>query len=479
MAESFFFYDLETSGFNPREARVMQFAGQRTDLQLQPIGEPINVLIQLTDDILPDPGAILVTGITPQTTRADGITEAEFLRLFTDQVATPGTVFVGFNTIRFDDEFMRYMHYRNFYDPYEWQWQDKRSKWDVLDVVRLTRALRPDGIKWPVDTNGKPTNRLELLTSLNKLDHANAHDALSDVHATIAVARLIYNKQSKLFNYLLSMRDKKAVQQLVESDQPFVYASGQYSSEFEKTTVAIKLASHPKKQGYLVYDLRYDPAQFANKTPAELSTLMRWTKDPDAVRLPVKTLQANRCPAIAPLSVLDKDSQKRLQLHPEIIENHRQKLAGLKTFADNVLKAIELTSKEQQTQLLASPQDVDSQLYDGFFNNRDKTVMSAIRASDPSDVSELAKDLQDQRLKTLLPLYKARNYPKKLTDEERELWEQYRTHRLMDGDKSSRAYKFFASLQEMSERPGLTDQQKFLIEELNLYAESILPEPNL
>jgi exodeoxyribonuclease-1 len=196
MAASFFFYDLETSGFNPRTQRIMQFAGQRTDLELKPVGEPVNELIKMTDDCLPDVDAVLITGITPQQTIAEGLTEAEFLRIFENEVATPGTIFVGFNTVRFDDEFMRCLHYRNFYDPYEWQWREDRSRWDILDVVRMTRALRPDGIQWPFNLDGKASNRLELLTGLNKLEHEHAHDALSDVEATIAVARLLRNKQT-------------------------------------------------------------------------------------------------------------------------------------------------------------------------------------------------------------------------------------------------------------------------------------------
>ncbi len=177
MAKSLFFYDLETSGISPRSARIMQFAGIRTDLNLKPIGEPVNILIKLTDDALPDPDGIIITVITPQNTKAEGITEVEFLKIFTEEVAIQGTIFTGFNTVRFDDEFMRFMNYRNFYDPYEWQWADDRSRWDLLDVVRMTRALRPDGMKWPFDTNGKPSNRLELLTSVNGLEHTDAHDA--------------------------------------------------------------------------------------------------------------------------------------------------------------------------------------------------------------------------------------------------------------------------------------------------------------
>ena len=224
--QTFYFYDLETSGVNPRESRIMQFAGQRTGLDLEPIGEPHNILIKMTDDVLPDPEAILITGITPQKTIAEGVTEAEFLKVFHEEIATENTTFVGYNTVRFDDEFMRYLHYRNFYDAYEWQWKDNRSKWDLLDMVRLTRALRPEGIEWPVDTKGNPTNRLELLTSMNNLDHANAHDALSDVFASIALAKLIKSKQPKLFDYLYELRDKKKVKELVEQDQPVVYASG-------------------------------------------------------------------------------------------------------------------------------------------------------------------------------------------------------------------------------------------------------------
>lgn len=245
MAASFFFYDLETSGFNPREARVMQFAGQRTDLNLKPIGEPHDHFIKITEDVLPDPDAVLLTGITPQQTIAEGITEAAFLKIFQNEIATPDTIFLGYNTVRFDDEFMRYLLWRNFYDAYEWQWQNGRSRWDLLDVVRMTRALRPEGIAWPFDSDGNPANRLELLTSLNKLYHANAHNALSDVHATIELARLLRNKQPKLFDFLLDMRDKNNIAKLVDTGQPFVYSSGKYPSEFHKTTVAVKLADHP------------------------------------------------------------------------------------------------------------------------------------------------------------------------------------------------------------------------------------------
>jgi exodeoxyribonuclease I len=475
MSASFFFYDLETSGISAFGGRIMQFAGRRTDLELKPIGEPVNVLIRLTEDILPDPDAILITGITPQQTIADGITEAEFLRMFTDEIALPNTIFLGFNTVRFDDEFMRSLHYRNFYDPYEWQWQDGRSRWDMLDVVRMTRALRPQGIDWPVDVHGKPTNRLELLTGLNKLSHEHAHDALSDVDATIAVARLIRNKQTKLFDYLLSMRDKRKVAELVESDQPFVYTSGKYPGDYEKTTVAMGICPHPKKQGTLVFDLRYDPLYYKDATPEQLAESWKWKKDAEEPRLPIKSLQYNRCPAVAPLGVLDAASQKRLKIDMAEILRHAAALKSMPDLEERLFKAVDILDKPAQTSLVATDKDVDNSIYDGFFDGPDKQAMRVVRAAKPEEMGRLNLSFKDQRLTALLPLYKARNFPKALTSEEREEWDRVCARKLLDGGQHSRMAKFFARLQEIAARGNLTSHQEYLLEELKLYGESIMP----
>lgn len=454
----------------------MQFAGQRTSLDLEPIGEPVNVLIKLTPDILPDPDAILVTGITPQQTLRDGVTEAEFLQQFAEDIATPGTIFAGYNTVRFDDEFMRYMHYRNFYDPYGWQWQDGRSRWDLLDVVRMTRALRPDGIEWPFAPDGKPTVRLEFMTKVNKLLHDNAHDALADVQATIALARLVRSKQPKLFDYLLSMRDKKQVSTLVFGGQPFVYTSGKYPGEFEKTTVVATVAPHPKKGGALVYDLRHDPTEFLDMPPEELVKRWQWTKDEAAPkRLPVKTLQFNRCPAVAPLGVLqDGDAMVRLQVDMKTIEANRKLLAGASAFHDNILKAVERMDKQQQIAWTAKPQSVDTQLYDGFFDEHDCRLLPVVRAAQPNELEQLTTDFHDTRLQALLPLYKARNFPKDLSSDERQAWDTFCYERIQAGGEQSRLARFTNRLMELGQSSKLSTSQQYLLQELQLYAESIV-----
>ena len=470
--QTIFWYDLETTGTNAREGRIMQFAGQRTDLSLVPVGEPVNVLIRLAPDILPEPDAILITGITPQMTLADGMTEAEFLRYFAENVAIPGTIFTGFNSVRFDDEFMRFLHWRNFYDAYGWEWKDGRGRWDLLDVVRMTRALRPEGIEWPID-GGKASNRLELLTKANGLAHENAHDALSDVQACIAVAKLIKEKQPKLYDYLFAMRDKKRVAELVERDQPFTYTSGKYDAAFDKTSVAVRIAANPSSQGALVYDLRHDPSPFIALSPAELVERWKWIRDENApARLPVKTLQYNRCPALAPLSVLDAHTQARLKIDLAIIAKHRDILRDNPQFVQNVLEALTIMDSEREQ--WTKQTNVDARLYDGFVGDKDVTIMSVLRAAAPEELTDIGKDLADPRLKELLPLYKARNFPRSLTDDERAAWDAHCYQAIMEGGTESRLAKYMHRLQQLSQTTTNADK-RYLLEELQLYAESIIP----
>lgn len=479
MSSSLYFYDLETSGFSPREQRIMQFAGQRTDLQLKPIGEPHNYLIKMTEDILPDPDAVLLTGITPQMTIAEGLTEAEFLKVFTQEISVPGTIFTGFNSIRFDDEFMRFLHYRNFYDAYEWHWADGRSRWDLLDVVRMTRALRPQGIKWPFGSDGQPANQLGLLTGINGLAHANAHDALSDVLATIDLARLLRAKQPKLFTFLLNHRDKKEVAKIVLGGQPFVYTSGKYATEHEKTTVVTALFESPKKNGAVVYDLRHDPKPFLNMKAAELAEMWRhFCKERPCPhpRLPVKTLQFNRCPAVAPLSVFDSECQKRLELPLKTVENHLAILNKHSGFAKELAETVEIMDKKFQAQLLTDMIDADERLYENFVGDGDKSVMGKVRSSGPDELKNLRANFADYRLIQLLPLYKARNFPKIITGEERETWQRFCERRLLGGKQNSRAARFFERLGQLAEQKDLSANKRYLLEELQLYGQSVLPD---
>ncbi|HEU5121996.1 MAG TPA: exodeoxyribonuclease I [Candidatus Saccharimonadales bacterium] len=468
MAQTFFFYDLETSGLDPRNARIMQFAGIRTDMELNPIGEPYNILVKLSDDTLPSPDALMVTGITPQQTQLDGYTEAEFATLLSDEICAKETVMVGFNNIRFDDEFVRALFWRNFHDPYEWCWKDGRSRWDLLDVIRMTRALRPEGIKWPV-VDGKATNRLELITKENGIDHFKAHDALSDVEALIAVTKLIKDKQPQLYAYLLDMRDKNKIKAMVnlEDKKPFVYASGRYSSEFHKTTVAFPLA--PGRNGNIVvYDLRHDPSLFIDLTFDELKKKLfaSWEERQTEgfVPLPVKELQYNRAPAVAPMGVLQQnEGWKKLSLTPELIEKHMTQLLRAPHFAENIRTLYEKRPEFKKAT------DPEAQLYDGFLNERDRLKVEVVRNASERDLADYQPEFDDSRLTPLLLHYKARNFPHILSEDESREWEKWRGDHVM-----AQMPEFTKALQRLA-MCNLGEEQQFILQELQLWAESILP----
>lgn len=469
MATTFFFYDLETTGLNPRDDRIMQFAGIRTDLNFNQIGEPYNLLVTVNDDTLPSPQALMVTGVTPQETVADGYTEAQFAALFSEEIATPDTIILGYNSIRFDDEFMRALLWRNYYDPYEWTWKDGRSRWDMLDVVRMTRALRPEGINWPV-VDGKAVNRLELLSAENGLDHAKAHDALSDVGALIGVAKLIADKQPQLFKYLLDMRDKNAVKKLVNLDSkvPFVYSSGRYDAAYDKTTVASPLIEADFGNVF-VYDLRHDPTIWLKKSEQEIADIVFTPyaeRGEEYVKLPVKKLQYNRAPAVAPLAVLEKeDGWKKIKLDRAVIEKHRQLLLSRPEFAVRVAKVL-----LKKPDFPAIP-DAEGQLYDGFVSDRDKLRSEVLRNTSEHDLKLYKPEFEDTRLQELFPRYKARNFPHQATTDERTSYETWRAARLQ-----AKAPRFMQDMQAVAKQTDITDHQRYVLEELRLWFESIMPE---
>lgn len=469
MSATFFFYDLETSGLNPRHDRIMQFAGQRTSLDLEPIGEPFNILVTLNDDTLPSPDALMVTGITPQQTQADGMSEADFARLLVNEVFTEDTITVGFNNIRFDDEFIRALFWRTFNDPYEWAWRDGRSRWDMLDVVRMTRALRPEGIEWPV-VDGKESNRLELLTKINGIDHFKAHDALSDVEALIAVTKLIKEKQPQLYEHLLAYRDKKKIAELVnlENKKPFVYVSGQYSSEFHKATVAFPFAPG-RNSSVIVYDLRHDPTPFLKLSVSELAKIFfaPWEERQKEgfVRLPVKEMQYNRAPAVAPVGVLEReDGWARIGLSEEVISKHRAILLGAPEFAENIRSLFEGRPE------FAKEKDPEAQLYESFVPDVDKLRIEKVRHADQNTLADLHPEFTDERLGALLLHYKARNYPKSLAEDEVATWESWRAARI-----KAQLPSFVTRLQYLSGVHSTDESKQFILQELQLWAESIVP----
>ena len=260
---------------------------------------------------------------------------------------------------------------------------------------------------------------------------------------------------------------------LIANGQPLVYSSGKYSNDYQKTAVVVPVVSHPQGRGVYVYDLRHDPTQFINLPPPEL--VERWKYNPDNSadsRLPLKLLQFNRCPAIAPLGVVDEASWQRLGVDLETVQRHMKLVKASAPFADNILEAVALMDKSRESHYPPET-DPDRQLYNGFVSDADKLTLRAIRAARPDEINHLGERLKDERLRALVPRYKARNYPASLDDSERQAWEAFCRQRLFDGGQQSALAQYFAKLQQLA--ATASEEQSYLLEELQLYGQSLMP----
>ncbi|TVT82015.1 exodeoxyribonuclease I [Pseudomonas sp. H3(2019)] len=426
---SIFWYDYETTGISPRCDRPLQMAGIRTDLDLNEIDEPVNLYCQPSDDILPHPAACVITGITPGRLAGQGLSEADFMTRVHAQLAAPGTCGAGYNTLRFDDEMTRYSLYRNFFDPYAREWQGGNSRWDLIDVVRAAYALRPDGIVWP-EEEGRVTLKLERLTAANGIDHGQAHDALSDVRATIALARLIRDKQPKLYDWLFKLRSKQKVMDQIRLLQPMVHISGRFSAARSYVGVVLPLAWHPRNRNALIVcDLHLDPQGLLDQD-AETLRQRLYTRREDLAEgewpVPLKLIHINRCPVVAPLSVLRAEDQQRLQLDMAQYEARALRLSDAQeVWRDKVLA---IYARED----FSPSEDPEQQLYDGFIGDRDRRLCEQVRNADPMQLAQEQWPFDDDRLPELLFRYRARNFPETLSHEEHERWKLFCQQRLSD-----------------------------------------------
>ena len=426
---SIFWYDYETTGISPRCDRPLQMAGIRTDLDLNEIEAPVNLYCRPSDDILPHPAACVITGITPTRLAEKGLCEADFMTRVHAQLAAPGTCGAGYNTLRFDDEMTRYSLYRNFFDPYAREWQGGNSRWDLIDVVRAAYALRPDGIVWPQE-EGRVTLKLERLTAANGLDHGQAHEALSDVRATIALARLIRDRQPKLYDWLFKLRSKQKVMDQIRLLQPMVHISGRFSADRSYVGVVLPLAWHPRNRNALIVcDLHLDPEGLLADDVETLRQRLyssRADLPEGTLPVPLKLIHINRCPVVAPLSVLRAEDQQRLQLDMALYQARALRLSDAQELWRDKVQAI--YAQEDFT----PSDDPEQQLYDGFIGDRDRRLCEQVRAADPQQLAQEQWPFDDERLPELLFRYRARNFPETLSEQEQERWKLFCQQRLSD-----------------------------------------------
>ncbi|MGC3875107.1 exodeoxyribonuclease I [Halomonas sp. GXIMD04776] len=475
LQHTFLWHDYETFGADPRRDRPSQFAAIRTDEDFNQIGEPLILYSKPADDYLPHPQACLITGITPQTAQRRGLPEVQFAQRINAEMSVPGTCALGYNSLRFDDEVSRHLFYRNFLDPYAREWQNDNSRWDLIDVVRAFHALRPEGIEWPARDDGSPSFRLEHLTAANGIEHVGAHDALADVRATIALARLLKARNPRLFDYLLRLRSKREAAKLLDipSHKPMLHISRRYPASRGCGALVVPLAEHPSNpNGVIVYDLSVDPAPLFALSAEEVRDRVFASADELAegdTRIPLKIVHINRSPVLLPLAAVTDEVATRLKLDRAQCEAHWKTLCANPEAAR---KAAAVFAKGPAE----GPQDPDMMLYSGgFFSPADRQEMQRVLETSPEALANTVFAFQDPRLEEMLFRLRARNYPDTLTSEEQAQWEGYRWARMNDNTLGILTLKGFAREIERLNQMSLEDHERQVLEELVMHVEAMMP----
>lgn len=475
MSDSFYWYDLETFGTDPKTSRIAQFAGIRTDLSLNIIGEPQVWYNKPSDDFIPEPEAVLITAITPQLAAQKGIAERQFISKIATEFNRPRTCVVGYNNLRFDDEFIRYALYRNFHDPYQREYANGNSRWDMIDLTRAARALRPDGINWPLDSAGEISNKLELLSAANNIEHTKAHDALADVEATIGIARLIKNAQPKMWQYFFKLRSKQQLAKMldVEKMQPLVHVSGMFANRRHNIALVAPIAYHPSnKNAVVVYDLLDSPKSWLHLSDDALAERIFSRSElllqmgEDYRRIGIKNVHLNKCPIIAPLKVLD---EKRAQDLGIDIKQQLAHLAELKT-VPNLSQRI---AKVFHNQSFLPLTDADQMLYGGgFASAQDKALMRKIVAANKTDLIGLNPKFSQEHYRELFFRYLARNAYAKLEHKDKKRYQRHRLGQIIDGNNGYlNVAQFKNKIGQLV--PSLTRQQIELLEQTTAYVDLI------
>ena len=459
--QTFLWHDYETWGIDPALDKPAQFAAIRTDSQLQPVAEPCMLYCQPAVDTLPQPEACLVTKLTPQFVAQQGIPEYRFAQQIHQLMMQPQTCVVGYNNIRFDDEVTRHTFFRNFLDPYEREYKNGNSRFDLIDVVRLCAALRPEGIAWPQHENGLPSFKLEDLTAANQIAQTGAHDALVDVQATIELARLIQTKQPKLWQWALNCRSKQFVTQQLKLGelQPVLHVSGMFKSAFYHASLVLPFAQHPHNSNELIcYDLRVDPEDLLTlSADAIRERLFSASAElAGAERIALKNIHINKCPMVAPVSLLDAELAERIQLDRGQSRAYYQRLKDAPDLQQKLLQVFAQRSDERQL-------DVEKTLYSGGFPSRaDKALCAKVQSMDSFDLAGLS--FEDPRFNQLLFRYRARHFPETLSESESWRWRDQCMAKF-NGESAANAQSLSLRMQHIQQ---LAEQQQDAPERLKI-----------
>lgn len=382
---SFVFWDTETTGINSAFDQILQLAAIRTDDDLNEI-DRFEVRSRLLPYVLPSPGALRVTGLTID----DLLDEAHpshyemVCRIQSAFGSWCPSVFIGYNSLRFDEEFLRQAFYQCLHAPYVTNTGGSKRA-DALALVQTAALLHPNSIAVPLNEKGKPTFKLDRLAPANSFEHANAHDALADVEATIFMCKLVKDRCPAVWERAVRFASKDTVSSFVDDADAFVLIE----PTRQAAKVVTALGTHPA-QGNLTYcwNLEIDPRPYHGLDDAEL------VRELGKSGSPLRKLKKNAAPPLCSLD--DAPSHIVAEDQRELFEKRGRWVVADRAFVARVIAAAVKLEKEYPP----SPH-VERQIYNGFWSAADSRRITAFHQADWTERGAIADQIEDARLSWL------------------------------------------------------------------------------
>jgi exodeoxyribonuclease-1 len=460
--QTYLFYDIETTGLNKAFDQVLQFAAIRTDLNLQEI-ERYEINVKLNPDIIPSPYALITHHIGLKE-NAESFSEFSAIKQIHQYFNHPGTISLGYNTLGFDDEFLRFSFYRNLLPPYTHQFANNCSRMDLYPMTLMYFLFKPHVLNWPTH-EGKTTLKLEYLNSANQLTEGRAHNAMVDVEATLELARRLF-KEREMWDYVKDYFNKKIDQERL---QPL-----------QNNTIALMVDGRLRDHAYLA------PVLYVGQHRHYKNQLLWLQLDsPELTKITknniTETTRVTNKKCGEPYFILPLKDRFTTQLHPKrrALAEHNKK--WLETNPES-LKLI--TDYYTDYQYPTYPNtDVEASLYlNGFYSAEEESFCRLFHKVPPKEKARLTEELHFPKLKTLALRILGRHFSDAMSHSQQEQFSAYLRavnpvndeDAIIDfqGRKRTTPTSALQDITDIKTQKLLSNEQMALLSELEQYLES-------
>jgi len=403
----FVFYDTETTGTDKFFDQILQFAAIKTDEHLNEL-DRFEIRCRLLPHMIMSPGAMMVTGVTiEQATNPNLPSHYGMVRAIREKlIEWSPAIFVGYNSLAFDEELMRQAQFQTLHNPYLTQ-RDGNTRADAMILTKAVAQFEPDCLTIPVKDNGRPVFKLDRVAPANGFDHSKAHDAMADVEAVIHLCRLAANGASTEWSNFIRFSHKAAVEAFLLDGDP-VLLTEFFGFGGQKHFPVIRIgADSDQAAKHLCYDLTQDPDSF--RAMSDVALMACFASRPK----PLRKVKSNAAPT---LRAIDEAPQWSLgELSEDEISSRAADVLADTAFIERLLAAYE------ETKTIYDPSEhVEQQIYGEFPTPPDNQLMERFHTTPWPDRHHLVSQFADRRYSFLAARVIYAEHPNLLPDDLRE-----------------------------------------------------------